>query len=474
MLIFIVISIFSVLYSALSLLRHLHFQSGAFDLGIYDQAVWQYSQFLWPFNTIKMMTIWGDHLTLTLPLLAPLYWLWQDARMLLIFQAVWVSLSGLAIYKYVIKRGLSECEALVLSAIYLLFSGIQFAIFFDFHPVVIGVGLLTWLLYFWETEKWKLFAVITILLLLTQENMGMALFGVSLIWFFQRKRLKLAIFLALLGLLYSFASFKIISLLSPIGLQYQPNFPLDLTGFITGFFDSPDKRQVWLFSYSWYSFLPIFSLGSVLAVVSDLAQYFLTGSEFGRMWSPYMHHRAILSVYLLAGAVEVLVFLKSKKINTEIIVILMIIFSLFFQYRFHFALNKLIKPEFWQSEQWVNDNYKMLKNVPKSASIAAQQSLVPHLSHRQYIYLLYPRLKSFSKTQVCSQELCWWLDFSGQPEFMAVDLHKDEWLTMTLADSKDFRQAVENMEKAGAIKLVYKKGEARIYRINYTNLRKVI
>jgi len=81
----------SILYSLLSILRHVHFQSGAFDLGIFDQAVYQYSHFLFPYNTIKERFILGDHLNLTLPLLAPLFWIWEDVKILLIFQAVFIT-----------------------------------------------------------------------------------------------------------------------------------------------------------------------------------------------------------------------------------------------------------------------------------------------------------------------------------------------------------------------------------------------
>ena len=86
----------SLLYSTLALLRHAHFQSGGFDLGLYDQTVWKYAHFLSPYNTIKDRFILGDHLNLTLPLIAPLYWLWSDVRLLLIFQAFWLSFSSLA------------------------------------------------------------------------------------------------------------------------------------------------------------------------------------------------------------------------------------------------------------------------------------------------------------------------------------------------------------------------------------------
>ena len=90
--------VLSVLYSTLSIVRHNHFQSGGFDLGLYDQTVWQYSRFLWPYNTIKDRFILGDHLTLTLPLLSPLFWLWDDVRILLVFQAVAIASSSVAIF----------------------------------------------------------------------------------------------------------------------------------------------------------------------------------------------------------------------------------------------------------------------------------------------------------------------------------------------------------------------------------------
>src|SRR3972149_6758642 len=136
--------ILSILYSLLSILRHVHFQSGAFDLGIFDQAVYQYSHFLFPYNTIKERFILGDHLNLTLPLLSPLYWIWQDVKALLIFQAVFITLSSFAIYKLARLRKFSPFVCLSLSFIYSIFRGIQFAVYFDFHPIVIGVGFLVW------------------------------------------------------------------------------------------------------------------------------------------------------------------------------------------------------------------------------------------------------------------------------------------------------------------------------------------
>jgi uncharacterized membrane protein len=466
-LLWLIILLFSICYSLLSIVRHNNFQSGAFDLGLYDQAVWQYSRFIYPFNTIKMRMILGDHLTLTLPLLAPLYWIWNDVKILLIFQAVWVSLSAYPIYKYILLRGLSKLEALILAGLYLTFYGVQFLIFFDFHPVAIGVGLLAWILYLFEVQKWKLFTLATFLLLLTQENMGLALFALSIIWFSQGKRKSLVILLGLLGLIYTFVAFKLIGYFSNVGLEYAPDFPDSLLQFTTRLIDSDEKRKVWLYSFSWFSFLPLLSPGASLAVISDLSQYFITGQQFSRMWSPFMHHRAILSIYLLIGSVQILVWIKNKKIKILPIVLVMLVLAISQQYYFHFSLNKLSKKSFWQEEQWMLDNYAVLSQVPPNASIAAQQSLVPHLSHREKIYLVYPRISGFKPGKSpCEQDSCWWLDFAGKPDYLVVDVHIETWLTMLLEERENFAKALKNMETSGAIQLVYKKGSARIYKIN--------
>ena len=300
--------IISILYSLLSILRHMHFQSGGFDLGIYDQTVWQYAHFLFPYNSIKERFILGDHLTLTLPLLAPLFWIWEDVKILLIFQAVWITFSTIAIYKLSRLRKFSPFISLSVSFIYSIFWGIQFAVFFDFHPIIVGVGMLAWLLYFLESKKWKFFWTVLVLLFLTQENTGIAVACVGFIYLFKKGYRKNAILFILGGIIVSLVSVKFIDFMSPAGYQYTPAFDLNPINLISKYFDSQDKRLVWLYSFSWFSFLPVFSPGTVLAVLLDLSQYFLPKKQFGHMVTPYLHERAILAPIITLGLLEVFLF----------------------------------------------------------------------------------------------------------------------------------------------------------------------
>ncbi len=459
---FIWVFLLTILFSIISIIRHNHFQSGGFDLGIYDQSVWQYAHFLYPYSTIKERFILGDHLALTLPFLTPIFYIYDDARALLVFQAFWLSFSAVAIYK-IAKLRFSSFVSFALSFAYSLFYGIQFAVFSDFHPVIIGVGLLPWIAYFLETKKKKLMIVTVVLLLLTQENMGIALASLGFCYLFSKKFRKHAIVFISLGFVASFVCLKLVSFFSPIGYEYTPHIATNSMTVLLEFFNAQDKKLVWYYSLGSFGFLPIFSPGALLAVLLDLAQYFVTGPELSRMWSPFMHHRAMLAPFLAIGTIHSFSLLQTKKIDIRFISLILIAFTLFFQYYNHFPLNKLVKSEYLRTEQWMIDDEAIIKEVPTSTSVAAQQNLVAHLSHRREIYLAWPRQE---RTSAC-KKACWWLSFVGKPEYLAVDTRPDQWLTQILESNEHFQEAIHTMEIAKKITLIKRVNNAKLYKVNY-------
>jgi hypothetical protein len=86
-------------FSAISVYRHDRFASGGYDLGIFDQTIWGYSRFQIMPNTVKgIPNLLGDHFHPALMALAPLYWLWDDVRVLLLAQAFLLAASSLPIF----------------------------------------------------------------------------------------------------------------------------------------------------------------------------------------------------------------------------------------------------------------------------------------------------------------------------------------------------------------------------------------
>jgi len=79
---------------------------------------------------------------------------------------------------------------------------------------------------------------------------------------------------------------------------------------------------------------------------------------------------------------------------------------------------------------------------------------------------VYPRKLDFDNN-ICGEKSCWWLEFSGTPKYLVVNLNLGQSLIQLLAQSTEFHQAVKNMESAGKIRLEKEFGDAKLYTITY-------
>ena len=119
----------AVAYAVVAIVRHQHFETAS-DLAIFDQAVWHYSRFEAPESTVlvlrageewpRLPSILGDHFHPLVAVLAPLYWLWADARMLLVAQAGLVAASVVPVFLFA-RLHVERLAAYLLAAAYLLY-----------------------------------------------------------------------------------------------------------------------------------------------------------------------------------------------------------------------------------------------------------------------------------------------------------------------------------------------------------------
>ncbi len=86
-------------YASISVYRHEHYASNAFDLAVQDQTVWGYSRGEFIYNTVLgIPNLLGDHFHPILATLAPFMLIWNSADVLLVAQAVLLALAGIPIY----------------------------------------------------------------------------------------------------------------------------------------------------------------------------------------------------------------------------------------------------------------------------------------------------------------------------------------------------------------------------------------
>ena len=113
------------------------------DLGIFDQAVQAYSRFQVPFIQLKAQggfNILGDHFSPIIMLLAPFYWLWPSAKMLMVAQALLFAGSVFFVGWYALRRGMG-LAAYLAEAAFALSYGVLSAMVFDFHEIAFGLPM---------------------------------------------------------------------------------------------------------------------------------------------------------------------------------------------------------------------------------------------------------------------------------------------------------------------------------------------
>src|SRR5207253_2465083 len=92
------LAVWSATFIVLGWMRHDHFATFGFDLGIYDQGIWLLSRFKDPFITIRGLEFFGHHMNPALLLFVPAYWLGAGPHFLLVAQVLAQASGAFAIY----------------------------------------------------------------------------------------------------------------------------------------------------------------------------------------------------------------------------------------------------------------------------------------------------------------------------------------------------------------------------------------
>lgn len=183
------ISINTLLLFACSSLRHILFQSNAFDLGIFDQAVYLISQGQTPISSYIGHHILGDHAALIWYPIALLYKIYPSLYWLFAIQALALSLGAIPTWCLARQVGLNKRKANAIFCAYLLHPLIFNVNLFDFHPEAIALPALLTAIWcareklFW----WFCLNIIIVLACKAVLSLTIAAMGVWLLGFEKRR-----------------------------------------------------------------------------------------------------------------------------------------------------------------------------------------------------------------------------------------------------------------------------------------------
>jgi uncharacterized membrane protein len=388
-------------YAAAAIFRHQHFGSNAYDLGIFDQTVWGYSRFELVENTVlRLPSALGDHFHPILIALAPLYWIWDDARTLLLAQAVLLALAGVPVFLWA-RRMVGLVPAVGLEAAYLAFWAVLGGSIFDFHELAVAAPVVSFALYALLTERTGLLLAMTALGLLTREDLALTFAGIGVYLVVVQRRYRLGTALVAVSAAWFVAMFKwAIPALAGSGRSYSH---WTYTGLGSGpesavwhlvahpldslklFFTPRDKVTALLNLFVPWLGLPLVSPLLIVMLPTLGARFF---SDKPSHWAPQgFHYSLVLAPMLAFAAVDTAARLRRHvhELAPFALAAGAVVVGVYFSF---VRLKPLDELRRYTSEAQIAAIRACLGTIPANASVAATSALVPHLTHRREIYVL--------------------------------------------------------------------------------------
>jgi uncharacterized membrane protein len=391
------VAVASGVYAVYSIVRFDHLGAGGFDLGIFDQVVWHYSHFQAPASSVKgLSSIWGDHFSPILVVLAPLYWVWDDARMLLLAQALLLALAAVPIFMYVRDRLGRGC-AYLFAASYLVFWGVQSGVAFDFHELAFAPLIDAVVIVAVYRREWRLYAVGVLAMLTVKEDQSLLVvfLGIYLLSIGERRR---GVATAAAGLAWYLL---VVKLLIPHENPSHTYTYWTYREFGSGLFPAAGK----LFTHPWLLVSTIFSTSTKTHTLVWLFVPFLglsLCSRLGILLVPLLAERllstnpiywttsdqytlALAAVLVLAaasGLANVVRLAPETAGHRAAVTAAAAIFALNIAFAAGFPLQHIFTRAFYRTPAAVTAADRVLARVPAGVSVAAEDVLIPRLTHR--------------------------------------------------------------------------------------------
>ncbi|HET7091766.1 MAG TPA: DUF2079 domain-containing protein [Anaerolineae bacterium] len=435
------ITICAILFVYLSVARHYTFSTAAYDLAMYDQAVWNTSQGRWfeinlledtmPDLTNKL----GDHVEPILLPIALLYRLRANADVLLILQALALAALIWPLYHVVWHLTGRLLLAGVAVALYLAHPAMWNALLFDFHPVTLAAAFLMFALWMLIQKKRTACLIFALLAMACKEHIGLivAMFGVYAV-LFQKSERRLGAVLIAMGLAGSILAIGVVNpAYQPSGASYYLNryskvgssigeillAPLTKPDVVWATLTGPKRISYYGDLLLPLGGLPLLGPAFILPVLPDIALN--TFSAFAPARTLDAHYAVMIAPFLILAAIwgadrlahwlstrfgdpqrydtrasGLRVFLESIAQRRAILVLASawLIVSMAAYHLHNYGTFLPLSGRYvstYVSEPRDAVGLRLATRIPAAAVVSAQFNLVPHISQRRRAHI-FPRI----------------------------------------------------------------------------------
>jgi uncharacterized membrane protein len=394
-----------VLYSILSVLRHVTFHSFGPDLGLFDQIFWNTTHGRPWESTMSLAqptphSYFSDHFSPVYLLMVPFYAVFPHPQTLLVIQTLVLALGAVPIYLLARDKFAPGFVRVAWVAAYFLFLPLAFINLFDFHELALAVVPLGFALYFLERRQVGRFLVSLLAAFLVKEEIPLIGLGFGAYILLDKRDLKLGLGVLLGSALAFFAIVRLVipafggggyvyftARYSQLGDSPQQILLTTLT--------NPRKLAATLFQAQKLKFLvgifgPVLGLSvlsgfGILLLLPTLATLLL--SNYAPQAAFTSHYSAPLIALVLGTAILGLAHVKPSLHAPLTAAVL--VSSLAFSFLVgDLPFSRHFNPHMFEPEARYAAFVGNLDRIPPEASVASENNLTPHLSHRRYIYNL--------------------------------------------------------------------------------------
>ena len=178
----------ALVFARFALLRHQRFQSESYDLGFFDQVIWNTAHGHFLQTSFESYSFLGVHFQPVLLLFAALYRLGFGIESLLIVQALFAGAAAVPLFYAVRRFTDSSVAALFMAAAFLLTSSLHHALDFDFHPEMMGFFFAFLALYYLAAGRPRATVIALLPLLALKEDMPLILAAFAALLFVEGHR----------------------------------------------------------------------------------------------------------------------------------------------------------------------------------------------------------------------------------------------------------------------------------------------
>ncbi|MBC7694184.1 MAG: DUF2079 domain-containing protein [Burkholderiales bacterium] len=417
--------VFGIIYCLISLVNHYNYRTYAFDLGIYNNCLYQYGHFHknhYPYLHHMFTNFLSDHFSLYTVILSPLYYILGTPTLLYI-QIISILFGSVGVYKIIKHRFNQPFLPEIAMIHYLSFFGIYSALAFDYHDNVVSAMLVPWFLYYFDLKNIKWTIVFAILIVIGKENMPIWLafvcFGLSLLSFKDKTKRNLALIIAFASLIYVVVIIKFVmpamdpmvakngynafqySILGNSSKEIITNLIHDPLKIFRALFYShiegaPELKNIkfelytcLLFSGGWMLLLRPQYLVMLIPIIAQK----VFSDDFGK-WGISCHYSIEFVPIVVLCFYDGIRFLKNHKIKLTlaILVCFLTIKTTYdkMEIRDSFYYDKLngcfYLPEHYKCVFNRKEVKRVMKLIPENANLSSLNVFAAHLSFRKNIY----------------------------------------------------------------------------------------